>query len=121
MTTNCDLSILDVVARADSVDHTFEDLVQKGLTRSDRKYLVWMDANEICGIGESFDDDRAGQSNRNNGPSNIPGMMARVDEGCWDWNADGKVELIGKACMDVSATTDAKVSIVVGCPTVLIG
>jgi hypothetical protein len=83
VTTNCDLSILDVVARADSVDHTFEDLVQKGLTRSDRKYLVWMDANEICGIGESFDDDRAGQNNRNNGPSNIPGMMARVDEGCW--------------------------------------
>jgi hypothetical protein len=83
VTANCDLSILDVVARADSVDHTFEDLVAKGLKRNDRKYLIWMDGNDICGIGESYDDSRPGQSNKNNGPAGIPGMMARIDQGCW--------------------------------------
>jgi hypothetical protein len=83
VTANCDLSVLDVVARADSVNHTFADLVANGLTPTNRKYLVWMDANEICGIGESYDDSRPGQFNKNNGPPGIPAMMARIDEGCW--------------------------------------
>lgn len=83
VTTNCDLTVLDVVARSDSVDHTFSDLEAKGFTRADRKYLVWMDADEICGIGESYDDARVSQNNQNNGPAGVPGMMARIDEGCW--------------------------------------
>jgi len=36
---------------------------------------------------------------------------------CWDYDADGKVQLIGKACEDLKAKRDAKVNIVVGCKT----
>jgi len=82
-TSECELSILNVVARADTIDHTFEDLQSLNLTRSDRKYLVWMDANQICGIGESYDDAKLGPLNMNNGPRGISGMTARIDEGCW--------------------------------------
>jgi hypothetical protein len=42
-----------------------------------------MDANQICGVGESYDDAKAGPLNKNNGPGGIPGMTARIDEGCW--------------------------------------
>jgi len=40
-------------------------------------------------------------------------------EGCWDYDSDGRVELIGKACTDAKALTDGKVSILVGCATVV--
>lgn len=40
-------------------------------------------------------------------------------DGCWDYTADGKVELIGKACSDAKALTDGKVTIVVGCKTIV--
>lgn len=42
-----------------------------------------------------------------------------LDEGCWDYTSDGKVELIGKACSDVVNAANAKVDIVVGCDTVV--
>jgi hypothetical protein len=83
VTTACALSVLNVVARADTIDHTFEDLAAVNLNRNDRKYLVWMDANEICGVGESYDDAKPGPLNKNNGPGGVPGMTARIDEGCW--------------------------------------
>jgi hypothetical protein len=38
---------------------------------------------------------------------------------CWDFNAKGEVELLGKACALVKAAKDVKVEIVVGCFTVL--
>jgi len=40
-------------------------------------------------------------------------------DGCWDYTTDGKVELIGKACTDAKALTDGKVTILVGCATVV--
>lgn len=40
-------------------------------------------------------------------------------DGCWDYTADGRVELIGKACADAKAITDGKVTIVVGCKTIV--
>jgi hypothetical protein len=42
-----------------------------------------------------------------------------VAAGCWDYDADGKVDLVGKSCKDVVAAADAKVDIEVGCDTVL--
>lgn len=40
-------------------------------------------------------------------------------DGCWDYTADGKVELLGKACSDAKAITDGRVTILVGCATVV--
>jgi len=40
-----------------------------------------------------------------------------VMDGCWDYNANQKVELIGKACDDVRNAMNAKVTITVGCAT----
>ncbi len=40
-------------------------------------------------------------------------------DGCWDYTADGRVELLGKACEDVKTSTSAKVEIVVGCQTIV--
>lgn len=38
---------------------------------------------------------------------------------CWDYDAAGKVELIGRSCTTAKALTDGKVNIVVGCKTVV--
>ena len=40
-------------------------------------------------------------------------------DGCWDYTADGKIELLGKACSDAKALTDGSVKIVVGCATLI--
>jgi hypothetical protein len=42
---------------------------------------------------------------------------ACTTDGCWDYDPDHKVLLLGKACDDVKAAADAKVEIVVGCKT----
>jgi hypothetical protein len=40
-------------------------------------------------------------------------------DGCWDYNADSEVEILGKTCLDISSATSAKVDILVGCETLL--
>ena len=51
-------------------------------------------------------------------------LLKRADEtdtcetdGCWDYDAEGRVQLIGKVCTEVKGAADAKVQIVVGCTT----
>jgi hypothetical protein len=73
------------VTLTDAGDDTFAktvtELRAQGLTDNDRKYLIFMDAAVgICGLGEVYLDDRAGQENPNN--SGRP-MFARVDTACW--------------------------------------
>jgi hypothetical protein len=82
----CRPTVLHVALSArgeDSFENTIDELRALGYSRSDRKYLVWMDANVYCGIGETSNDDRATQDNDNNGHPGVPGMVARVDNGCW--------------------------------------
>ena len=84
-TSTCDLSI-ERVTLSTTGDDTFSamrsEIRAKGYTRSDRKYLVWMDASVgICGLGELMLDDSPGPDNANNfGPS-----YARVDAPCWGY------------------------------------
>ena len=64
---------------ANDFQTTVNELTAKGFSRNDRKYMVWVDANVYCGIGEIYNDDRAGQNNYNN----IYSLISRVDNGCW--------------------------------------
>jgi len=89
---SCGLVITPVeVSAAGLVDFgTFiMELQSQGFTRSDRKYLAWTDANAYCGIGEVYGDDSPSttpglpSSNANNANPLVPGMFARVDNGCW--------------------------------------
>ena len=85
----CTLSIARVTlppAGDDTFGATINELENQGYHRTDRKYLVYVDANVYCGIGEMYFDDRASATpgvNYNNGDLDVPGMVARVDNGCW--------------------------------------
>jgi hypothetical protein len=62
-----------------SFSRSIEALQTLGYNRTDRKYLMFADANVYCGIGTYVADNRPSLGNRNNGgPS-----YGRVDAGCW--------------------------------------
>ena len=65
-----------------SLSGTAAELAAQGLDRPDRKYLVWVDAYVFCGVATVKPDDSPSQGNANNGDGQ-PGMVARVDRGCW--------------------------------------
>jgi hypothetical protein len=65
-----------------SLSGTAAELAAQGFDRPDRKYLVWVDAYRFCGLATVKPDDRPSQDNANNGDGQ-PGMVARVDRGCW--------------------------------------
>jgi hypothetical protein len=86
--TNCELVVAKVALSAAAVadfPRMERDLAAIGYDRDDRKYLVWVDANEYCGIADLWLDDTADASNFNNGYPGIGGMFARVDNGCWGY------------------------------------
>lgn len=85
-TPDCSLSVGSTTISeraARNHDQFLKELSAKGYNRPSRKYLVWTDANEYCGIGEQYPDDSKSADNSHNGPSDVPGMIARVDNGCW--------------------------------------
>lgn len=82
----CNLSILNVVldeAARTAFSSTITELQALGLTRADRKYLVWFDTPDvgICGIATWAQDDRPDLSNQ----SNTTTGYARVDRTCWQY------------------------------------
>jgi hypothetical protein len=81
----CQLQVAQVILSPlgdDSFAQMRTELQVAGYNRSDRKYLVWVDAAVgICGLGEVYDDQRPVSGNSNNaGP-----MYARVDAPCWHY------------------------------------
>ncbi|MFI6074738.1 RICIN domain-containing protein [Actinoplanes sp. NPDC051343] len=81
-TPQCQVDVDEVqlpVGGLDSFTSTIAALQRLGYNRTDRKYLMFTDANVYCGIASYVDDQRSGLGNRNNGgPS-----YGRVDAGCW--------------------------------------
>ena len=66
----------------DNFANTMTELKARGYNRADRRYMVWMDANVLCGIGQIYRDSQPGQANANNGYYTAFG---RVDAGCWGY------------------------------------
>ncbi|MDQ4089304.1 MAG: hypothetical protein M3163_03220 [Actinomycetota bacterium] len=66
----------------DNFSNTITELKARGYNRADRRYMVWMDANVMCGIGQIYRDSQPGQTNANNGSYTAFG---RVDAGCWGY------------------------------------
>ena len=79
---DCSINVPNVtlnVANNASFTTANNALAQLGYNRTDRKYLIFMDANVYCGIGGLWNDDSAASTNLSNGGR----MYARVDNGCW--------------------------------------
>ncbi|HYN98430.1 MAG TPA: hypothetical protein VEU28_02025 [Actinomycetota bacterium] len=80
--STCTPTVVNVTLSAtgdDNLGNTINQLEDLGYNRSDRKYMIFMDANALCGVGTMVADDRPGQENWNNqGPD-----YARIDAGCW--------------------------------------
>ena len=67
----------------DNLTNTIAELAALGYSDPQRKYVVWMDANEMCGISSYYEDDRPGTDNFNNGHPIAPSTVSRIDNGCW--------------------------------------
>jgi hypothetical protein len=72
--------------------------------------------------GSEIDPDQVNvQYNVGAGPTDILRRKDKADlcedDLCWDYNGEGKIELIGKACTDVTNAAKAAVSVVAGCKT----
>jgi hypothetical protein len=74
-----DVQIADSALNANDWAPLLNAVRAAGYTRTDRKYLQFVDANVYCGIGGFAGDTRKTDGNRSNtGPE-----YARADNGCW--------------------------------------
>lgn len=85
----CQLSVREVVVSPtgdDSFGSTITEVRNAGWDASrighPRRFLMLVDANLLCGIGQVYGDDQPGQSNTNNA---VLGMYSRSDNGCWNY------------------------------------
>ncbi len=91
--SKCQLVVDNVVlspAGDDNLDNTMSELAAKGYKDPKRKYLVWMDSTVLCGIAAYYPEDRPDALNANNGPAGVPGLVARIDSGCWGLASRGE-------------------------------
>ncbi len=81
--SSCVADVLNVTVPSGATNTfgaTISAIQALGYTDPRRKYLMWTDANRLCGIGLLYVTDSAGQGNANNGQ--YP-QYARIDNGCW--------------------------------------
>jgi hypothetical protein len=79
---DCSLNVADVVLSPtgdDSLSNTVTELRNLGYNLSNRKYMIWEDANVYCGIAQVSTDETLGLTNA----SNTTAGYARVDSACW--------------------------------------
>jgi len=79
---SCSPTIIDIAMSADARDDfgtMIDELMQGGLNRADRKYLVFGDAQVYCGVAAVAPDDRPSQYNQNDALG-----FSRLDRNCWD-------------------------------------
>ncbi|HEY6738900.1 MAG TPA: hypothetical protein VI076_08620, partial [Actinopolymorphaceae bacterium] len=86
----CRIRVEEVVlpdGALESWDTMIPALQEQGYSSADRKYLVYADAQAVCGVGTLYPDDRPGPDN----PNNTNTGYARVDAtaNCWGFNAAG--------------------------------
>lgn len=67
----------------DTFSNSINEMIAAGHNRTDRKYLMWVDANVYCGIATIRYDDRVGQENSNNRGQSY----GRTDNGCWGFTS----------------------------------
>ncbi|GAB3682643.1 hypothetical protein [Angustibacter aerolatus] len=85
----CVAKVLNVTVPAGSnvdFNHTIAAVQAQGYDDPSRKYLMWTDANRLCGIGLVYLSDTKAQSNSNNGAAP---QWARIDNGCWGYGNGG--------------------------------
>jgi hypothetical protein len=81
----CTLDLPKVIVSSSALstfDATITAVKALGYNRTDRKYMMWVDANVYCGIGSLYIDSQPGQTNANNGRY---AQYARSDNGCWNY------------------------------------
>ncbi len=82
----CELDVDTVVIGAtadDTFGATITAVKAAGYTSSNRKYLMWVDANVYCGIAQLYPDSDV-TNNLNDG---YAAMFSRVDNGCWGYSS----------------------------------
>ena len=67
----------------DSFNNTVTELQAAGYTGDDRRYLVFVDANILCGVSGNWGDDQPSLNNLNNHGT----LYGRIDAGCWGAHA----------------------------------
>lgn len=100
--SGCNLIVLNlVIPGTGNVDFgtMVNQLQALGYSRSDRKYMIFMDATLYCGIGSLNGDDSSSQNNANNsGPD-----YARADSGCWSGSVIAHESMHNMGAVQLSA------------------
>ncbi len=85
-TADCQVDVREVEVPAGTLndfDENIKALRDLGWGRGDRKYMIFAESNEYCGIGTGRGDDRPGAENEANGGDDFFASYGRTDTGCW--------------------------------------